>query len=390
MQQNFGVLSHFATKACCILRHAMLQNATEFLLRFATFDVFCNVSLDRGRKTANLSGLTRLLMKITISKDVDWQISAFAKAPLELLLCDDLLPTTKLLWIVLANQANFRPIDRSVLDRRIGIHRSTRLRAMAELREAGLVSGTESHLIIHDPAPILQKMDAEDQRSREIARAEIGIDPELAPAQEKRSVKAVDHFEAATQAWNSYRPANYGKIRRMSSQVLKAVDLHIKALGLESHSYNDFFSILKTGVERSDFWSKENSSKTLQSIVGVGQPQSKKYQNVHALYNDGLEYGAANATQEEDRVDELILPAEVRSLINNYEELHFLYSKMERTNPGQLETLTGRIIEAEDELRKRKLDPAKFRMKYQLRSWPTDVPEPSMPRERFWRYDDEQ
>lgn len=362
----------------------------RFLLHFATLDAFCDILLDRARKAGRVGWLPRLSMKITVSKDIDWQISAFAKAPLELLLCDDLLPTAKLLWIVLANQANFRPIDRSVLDRRIGIHRSTRLRAMAELREAGLISGTESHLIVHDPVPILQRMDAEDRRSRDIARAEIGIDCEATPVQEKRSPERVDHFEAATEAWNSYRPANYGKIRRMSSQVLKAVDLHIKALGLDSHSYTHFFSILKAGIERSDFWSKENSSKTLQSIVGVGQPQSKKYQNVHALYNDGLEYGAAKATEEKDRVDELILPARVRSLVNNYDELHYLYSKLERSNPGQLETLTSRIIETEDEFRKQQLDPARFRMKYQLSSWPTDVPEPQMPRERFWRYDDEQ
>lgn len=374
----------------------MLQNATQrvafwnsFLLHFATRDAFCVSSLDSRGKPARLCGLHWPSMKITISKDVDWQISGFAKAPLELLLCDDLLPTAKLLWIVLANQANFRPIDRAVLDRRIGIHRSTRLRAMSELRDLGLVSGTESHLIIHDPIPILQRLDAEDQRSRDIAREEIGIKPEAVPAQEKRSIERVDYFEAATQAWNSYRPANYGKIRRMSSQVLKAVDLHIKALGLVSHDYESFFSILKAGIEKSDFWSKENSSKTLQSIVGVGQPQSKKYQNVYVLYNDGLEHGAAKATEEEDRADEITLPSRIRALVNDYDELHYTYAKMERSSPDKLHTLAGRIIEVESRLREEKLDPARFRMKYQLGSWPTDTPEPDMPRQQFWRYDDE-
>lgn len=170
-------------------------------------------------------------MKITISKDEEWHIASFAKAPLELLLCDDLLPTTKLLWIVLANQANFRPIDRTVLDRRIGIHRSTRLRAMAELREAGLISGTESHVVVHNPIPILASLEKEDIRSREIAKVELGIDttpvPEVA---KKQSRGTVDYNEAARLSWNSYRPANYSKVNRMSSHVVKAIDSHIGRL----------------------------------------------------------------------------------------------------------------------------------------------------------------
>jgi hypothetical protein len=182
---------------------------------------------------------------------------------------------------------------------------------------------------------------------------------------------------------------NYGKVRRMSSQILKAVDLHIKALGLVAHDYESFFSILKTGVEKSEFWSKENSSKTLQSIVGVGQPQSKKYQNVHALYNEGLEHGGSSAIKEEDRSDNVVLPARMRAVIDDYDELHFLYSKLERSDPAKIETLTQRIVDTEDRFRKEGLDPAKFRMKYQLSSWPTETPEPEMPRNRFWQYDDE-
>ena len=331
-------------------------------------------------------------MKITISKDVDWQISAFAKAPLELLLCDAILPTTKLLWVILANQANFRPIDRTVLDRRIGIHRSTRLRAMAELRDAGFISGTEHHIIVHDPLPVLAKLDSEDSFSREIARIEIGIDPEKEVKAIKKPVARkteVDYLDEATAAWNSYRPANYSKVRRMSSQILKAVDLHIKALKLEPHDYVGFFSIIKTGIEKSDFWSRENSCKTLQSITGIGQPQSQKYSNVYALYNEGLEHGASSAVEEEERNDDVVLPTAMRKVIDDYDELHFMYSKLERTDPGKIDTLTDRIIEVESKIQDAGFDPARFRMKYKLKSWPTDTPEPSSPRERFWKYEDE-
>lgn len=328
-------------------------------------------------------------MKITISKDEEWHIASFAKAPLELLLCDDLLPTTKLLWIVLANQANFRPIDRTVLDRRIGIHRSTRLRAMAELREAGLISGTESHVVVHNPIPILASLEKEDIRSREIAKVELGIDmtpvPEVA---KKQSRGTVDYNEAARLSWNSYRPANYSKVNRMSSHVVKAIDSHIRALGINAHDYDNFFSILKTGIEKSDFWAKANNNKSLQSIVGTGQPTSQKYANVSFLYNDGLEYGAAVPVDEEKRSDELVLSSKLRNLIDTYDELHYSYSKIWRVS-GNLDSLTDRIIETEEKFREANLDPAKFRMKYQFDSWPTDVPAPQVSRERFWRYDDE-
>lgn len=330
--------------------------------------------------------LPRLSMKITISKDVEWQVTSFAKAPLELLLCDDLLPTSKLLWIVLANQANFRPIDRTVLDRRIGIHRSTRLRAMVELREAGFVSGTDSHIVVHDPVPILKKLDKEDRFSREIARTELGIEDDLTPAEPKLVQPRADYFEIATEAWNSYRPSGYAKIRRMSSQILKAVDLHIKALGLKTHGYEHFFSTLKGGVEKSDFWSRQNASKTLQSIIGVGQPQDKKYQNVHALYNEGLEHGPSKKVEESERPKEVILPDHMEDVIDIYDDLHHTYLKLQRSDPGKLEELTDRILEVEELFRKEGLDPAMFRLKYDLMSWPSDVPLPTESRTTFWRY----
>jgi hypothetical protein len=328
-------------------------------------------------------------MKITISKDEEWNIASFAKAPLELLLCDDLLPTTKLLWIVLANQANFRPIDRAVLDRRIGIHRSTRLRGMAELKEAGLISGTDSHIVVHNPIPILASLEKEDTRSREIAKVELGIDLVPAPEIAKKQGKGpVDYLEAARISWNSYRPANYSKVRRMSSHILKAIDLHIRALGVKSHDYDNFFSILKAGIEKSDFWAKANNNKSLQSIVGTGQPTSQKYQNVYSLYNDGLEYGAAVPTDETKRSDDLVLSSKLRNIIDTYDELHYSYSKIWRVS-GNLDSLTDRIIETEEKFKEAGLDPARFRMKYQFDSWPTDVPAPEVSRERFWRYDDE-
>lgn len=332
------------------------------------------------------------MTKISISKSHDWQVGRFAKAPFELLYCDDLQANSKLLWMILASQADYMPIDKGVLDKRIGIHRATRIRCMAELRELGFIAGTSEHIIIRDPMPILRKLRVADIKSREILEREIFAtdfyETTKKPTEPKVTVK-VDYLEQARLAWNDYRPKNYSKINKMSDHLMKSIDLHMKSLKLEPHDYIHFFSVLKAGVEHSPFWSTENSSKNLQSIIGIGQPMPKKYQNVHNLYNEGLNYETTKAVPEEERFDDVILPSKLRKLIDTYDELHYLYFNMSRNDPGNLDTLAPRILEVEENLRNEGLDPASFRMKYQMTSWPSDVPEPETSRERFWRYDDE-
>lgn len=331
------------------------------------------------------------MTKISVLKDVDWTIDRYAKAPLELLLCDDLQPNSKLLWIVLANQTAFGPIDKGILDKRIGIHRATRIRCMAELREFGFIEGTSEQIIVKNPMPILRRLRIADQQSRDMVDQllsqefyESNYKPKQGVVKQKR-----DYSEEAKEAWNDYRPKNYSKINKMSEHLMKSIDLHIKSLKLDPHDYIHFFSVLKAGVEHSPFWSTENTSKTLQSIIGIGQPMPKKYQNVHNLYNEGLNYETTKAIPEEERFDDIVVPSKFRKLIDTYDELHYLYYNMSRNDPGNLGSLTPRILETEDSLREAGLNPASFRMKYQLSSWPSDVPEPESSRERFWRYDDE-
>lgn len=328
-------------------------------------------------------------MKIAVSKDSDWEPGVYAKAPYELLLCDDLTANSKLLWIVLANQSKFGPIDKSVLDRRIGIHRNTRVRCMAELKELGLLSGTSEHIIMHDPVPILRKLRKVDEESRRIVEQSILGPYNEPPKKERKPAEVVNYFDEATKAWNKYRPVNYSKLNRLSAQLLKAIDLHMSGIGHTRHDYEGFFSILKAGIDHSVFWSKQNTSKTLQSITGIGQPQPKKYQHVHDLYNEGLNHGKANAVREEDRCDEMVIPSNMRKVIDEYDSLHYMYYNMSKNDPDSLHTLNARIIDTESQLREAGLDPAKFRMKYQIDTWPTDIPEPENSRERFWIYDDE-
>jgi hypothetical protein len=339
-----------------------------------------------------IADTNRPTVKISVSKDSPWEPQTFAKAPLELLLCDDLTPNSKLLWIILANQTNFGPINKSVLDRRIGIHRATRLRCTGELRDLGLISGTADHIIMHDPVPILRRLRKLDAESRRIVEEEmLGPYEEQTKKQKqpKPQKEVRNYFEEATQAWNKYRPANYSKINRISAELLKSIDLHISALGIQPHDYENFFCTLKAGVDHSPFWSKENTSKTLQSITGVGQPQTKKYQNVYNLYNEGMNHEKAHAVNEEDRFDEIVIKSSLRKIIDEYDSLHYMYFNMSRNDPNSLESLTDRILDTEKQIREAGLDPAKFRMKYQLSSWPSDVPEPEQSRQRFWVYDDE-
>lgn len=333
-------------------------------------------------------------MKVSISKVGKWNEFTFAKAPLELLFCDDLSATSKILWIVLANQADYKPIDKSVIDKRLGIHRSTRIRCLEELKEYGFVKGTQNHIMLTNPIPILRKLRDTDNKSRaildsEVLELKIQFNSEENDTSLHTSVKKVNYSLNAKNAWNNFRPKNYSKLNVMSGELLKAIDLHMDSLQVEKHDYEYFFSILKTGIEHSDFWAERNTSKNLQSVIGIGQPQPKKYQNVQALFNEGLNYEAALSLQEEERQDDIILPARLRKLIDSYDELHYLYFNMSRNDPDKLDSLTPRIIQIEQEFRKEKLDPARFRMKYQLKSWPTSVPEPTLSRKTFWKYDDE-
>lgn len=333
-------------------------------------------------------------MRITVQRVSKWESDIFAKAPLELLLCDKLSPSSKLLWIVLANASRFGSIDKSVLDKMIGVHRSTRIRCMKELKWYGLITGGEVLISIPDPIPILKKMITDScNEGIEIKGMLDSISTETVidktPPKEKDKKEEPSNFELATLAWNSFRPKDYSKINRLSSQLLQSIDHHIKALNLKAHSYEEFFSVLKAGIEHSDFWSKENSSKTLQSITGIGSPQSKKYQNVYNLYNEGLNYNAATAIKEQDRSDELVISSKYRQLIDQYDELHFSYYNLNKSSPKDLHLLNDQILEIESKLRAAGLDPARFRMKYQLDSWPSDVPEPAESRVRFWRYNDE-
>jgi len=334
-------------------------------------------------------------MPLSVSKSKDWQISSFLKVPFHLIICDELTPNSRLLLMFLMNQIGYKSVSLSVVDRLIGFHRSTRIRCLIELKELNFIEGTDSHLVVNDPQPILA--DLKNSRKKTLDQAYVIMSEDeymedLSCRQHNKQVKSQesvkrDFLQEATDAWNRYRPKDYKKVSRISAQIIKAIDIHMRDLSVPAHHYEEFFSILKAGVEKSDFWSNQNSAKTLQSITGVGSPTDKKKGNVYTLFNDGVQQPAA-ATEEEERSDTIVYPAKYRKLIDEYESAQTMYHEAYR---GRSLTDNHRdfIVRTEQELSHAGLDPAKFRFKFGIRNWPTTVPEPAESRVVNWSFDDE-
>lgn len=262
---------------------------------------------------------------------------------------------------------------------------------MAELKEFGFISGGETHIILADPVPILEKLKTK-RRWLETQIDEITNFDEYylsieQTAANKPAIKPRDYLQDATDAWNLYRPKDYAKIRRISAQLVKAIDIHMRELGVKAHNYEEFFSIIKTGIERSDFWSNTNSNKTLQSITGIGAPTDKKKSNVYSLFNEGIDAPSV-ATNEDERADTIVYPAEYRKIIDEYDAAQTAYSQAHGSR-SVTDDHRQYVIRTEQALKDIGLDPALFRFKFGIKDWPTDTPEPESSRVVNWTFNDE-
>lgn len=291
----------------------------------------------------------------------------------------------------LFNQCGYKTVNAGTIDNLLGIHRATRCRCIAELRELGFIAGTENHIIVKDPIPVLAKLDK--VRERCLSEVAVYVNRNFAVELMEKPVVAEeppvkrDYMKEATDAWNAYRPKDYQSIRRISAQLIKAVDIHMKDNQIKAHDYQEFFSLLKSGVEQSDFWANKNTNKTLQSITGIGNPTDKKRSNVYQLLNLGFDK-PAQPIQEEDRADTIVYPAAFRPLISDYEGAQFTYNTAYRNRKITSE-VEEYVIRTEQALIDVGLDPALFRLKYGMSTWPTDTPEPATSRTPNWVFDDE-
>lgn len=334
-------------------------------------------------------------MELKILKIGVWKTHRFAKIPLELMLCDELQPTSKLLWIVLANQADFKSIEKAVLDRCIGIHRSTRIRCLAELRHFGLVEGEEPNIFLPDPIPILTGIKENRTRIDEQARQSFGLKEAEKTVTEPQQPRPKKVNEKIAESWNRNRPNSYATVAKISDPIAKAVQFHMNELGLKPDSYDEFFCALSTGIIRSKFWSNQNTHKTLSSIIGIGTPEEKKRQNVFNLYNDGVERiqegYKPNSSSNVQSKDKVVYPSSYRCFIEDYEAAQLAYSRaIETDSKTYIDGSSDRIVECEQKIAELGLNPADFRYALNILEWPTDTPHPKGSRVQFWSYDDEE
>jgi hypothetical protein len=263
---------------------------------------------------------------------------------------------------------------------------------MDELRQLGFISGPDSHPMLADPAPIIDKLKRDKARVEEEYDKMIACKSAVTEGEQTGGDLGVqrakrDYLQEATDAWNKYRPKDYAKIRRISMQLVRAIDIHMKDLGIKAHDYEEFFSVIKAGVESSDFWSNQNRSRTLNSITGVGTPSDTKRSNVYNLFNAGVD-SPAEPTKEEDRSDTIVYDPSVRKLISDYEDAQHSYQQAwsQGTITRDVELF---VIRTETNLVEAGLDPARFRFKYGLDRWPTGTPEPEESRVINWTFADE-
>lgn len=310
--------------------------------------------------------------------------------------CTHISANAKVLWITLANQAfRKRSISKSALDKVVGVHRSTRIRLLEELTDCGLVyvSKNTDNITLSDPEEALDKLEAHQTAVRKRIKEEIldDLEPIEKPKPKKEEAKAKslrmeDACLTAAECWNENRPKGYAKIRVMSQHLLKAVNTHMSSLNCKPQDYESFFKILKVGIEKSRFWSKENVTKTLQSITGVGNPTDKKFQNVHSLFNEGLEAQDPHAEKFAEN-GYLILP---RVLQDPLEQYMWVQTQLSMTNDKNLaQRCKPQIIEIEQTLRDHGLDPQRFRRNFCLTCWPTDVKENTTDKDFFWTFEDD-
>jgi hypothetical protein len=301
----------------------------------------------------------------SISRNGDWKVQSFIKLPLEILRCQYLNSYDKILWAVLNNLADFPQLNKTDLDRLTGVHRTTRMRSIAALEYYGFILTDSDEIVINDYLAVIQYL-------RQYPPAEF--------IYQKPQVKddSQTFMNQAAEAWNRNLPSGYAKMRKMSVQLLKSLDTHIASLGLTPRDYDDFFSVIKKGISKSDFWSSMNSSKTLASIIGIGNPSAQKFHNVCTLYNEGLEelaYDNFNVSK-----DKIYVNRKYRDLILSYAAADYHYAELyeKGIDPDQSE-FAQEIIDLEEKLKKNKIDPSYFRVPHkalQSGPWPTGTPYP--------------
>jgi hypothetical protein len=318
-------------------------------------------------------------MAFTVKRATDWPPDDDRVLLRRFLCCTNIRPIPKLIWCLLVSLGDSRLESVTDIDVALQIHRHTRTNAIAELCELGFLRGMTAGVVVQNP------LTANPRLQYHSVVFEDG--PEAGDGTE---IPVTSRAEQLAAAWNAHRPANYKRIAQPHAGLIKAVNAHMRDLGLTPYDYEAFFSVLAAGVRRSRFWSQENTSKTLASITGLNRPTEKKAANVLRLYSDGLE-----APREErvapERADTLVLPAALRPLISEYHAAQHAFAMaydMRRADPAH----ATRVLRAESAIRDAGFDPQLFRLllpQVPDAVWPTPIKSPAPGQTREYTFDDE-
>jgi hypothetical protein len=293
--------------------------------------------------------------RITIRPAEDWYGSADSNTwSEEDWGCFQLLPLKpccrvmfgELLHQLIAANGSSVELNPTELDTNCSIHRSTRSRCFKRLRDLGLISGTNTEIIINDPR-LIAKQYSDDSNNRlhneSFHKQYTNRNNDKPEEKEQRAKPQVSHKTSdqnpdqykqnrkiANDSWNLYRPKGYEKSILMNKLQYKAIITHMNELDIEiGHSAEDstkafkqFFSHIRSGLEGNSFYMTDIIKKTLSAVVGYGDPDEKKRRAVFRLYTSGLERGPSIAETEEDRDERYRIPKYLKPFIDEYFELN--------------------------------------------------------------------
>ena len=267
------------------------------------------------------------------------------------------------------------------LEKYLNVSKRTAARVIEELKEAKLIIETDVYTYMLDPREALKNLEAtEAQIENDAIQLAIYMQgdsdkpelPEKKPVPSRRDTLDQD-MNSLKEAWNKHKPHNYAKIVKCNEVILSCVNTHLKKNGIEKKDYNTFFQLLCKGIFGSDFWYKENNSKSLISIVGgTEKPQPQKISNVVTLISLGR-LRLEDVTDEQDQqVNRVIVPSSLRPTVNLYHELHHAVYEAALYKRELSDHAKFSIEQTENNLIQAGYDPSLFRQNSSL-SWPTDV-----------------
>lgn len=318
-------------------------------------------------------------MAFTVKRATDWPADDDRVLLRRFLCCTNIRPIPKLIWCLLMSLGDSKLASVTDIDVALQIHRHTRTNAIAELCELGFLRGMTAGVVVQNPLTANPRLQYHSFIFEDGAEAGDGTE-----------VPVASRADQLAAAWNAHRPADYARIERPHAGLIKAVNAHMKDLGVKRYDYDAFFSVIAAGVRRSHFWSKENRNKTLVAITGLNRPTEKKSANVMRLYTEGLGV-SPEERQEPSRVDTLVLPASLRPLVSEYHAAQYAFAVAydnRRADPAH----AARVLRAESAIRDAGFDPQLFRLllpQVPDAMWPTPVKSPAPGGSREYAFDDE-